>query len=192
MNSNSKITKLERQILLYELMSNENAYHGRQEVFHRHLASNLRMLQRDLKDLRDAGLLNMKYDRTHDQYNSILNDNEPLTFNDTVTGRRRGHLLRLRRLCILYSRLETTDPNDLANYENDMEEYKYARKHPKEYLPEWIVEPVLPELICARKQYSVLFPDVSERTMWRDFNVLDNIGMTIKYYRKYGVYLLDY
>jgi len=192
MNNNDKITKLERQILLYDLMSDEYAFHGRQEVFRRRFVSNLRMLQRDLKDLRDAGLLSMKYDSTHDQYNSNLGKNETLTFNDAVTGRRRSHLLRLRRLCILYSCLETSDPDDLVNYEIEVKDYKYAKKHPEEYPPEWIVEPSFPELICARKQYFALFPNVSERTMWRDFNVLKHLGMPIKYYRKYGVYLLDY
>ena len=53
------------------------------------------MLQRDLKDIRDCGLISVVYDKTQDRY--VLGKDPDL--DEPIPVRRKQHLLRLFRHC---------------------------------------------------------------------------------------------
>ena len=191
----NSLPKIERQISLFMLMYDEEAFHGRREVFHRGLASNLRMLQRDMRDLTDAGLLKMKYDAQHDQYIGKTIQTEKFEINPEATGRRRQHLLRLHRLCVLLYDLEGSESSVVEDYEDSLyyyqEDLKDARIHPEEYSEDELIKPELPRLSDARDSYRHLFPECCSKTMHRDFEMLKKFGVEVKYYPRYKVYLIS-
>ena len=152
-----------------------------------------RMLQRDLKDLRDAGLLSISYDRAADNYVKSYD----AEFDESAGDRRRQHLLRLYRIGTLIGNLSQTNVEELHSYETLMEEYEDAvpesredpRQNPPEYVPD---KPERPELADLKAEYYTLFPDSNERTRQRDFAEMNRAGFRIYYSRKYRSFIYEY
>ena len=189
--------KMSRQLQIYDLIAGvENgAVYGPSEVMSIFNISQ-RMLQRDLKDLRDCGLINVRYDRSRDRY--VVAKDVP--FDDTVPIRRRQHLQRLYRIGTLIRNLSSIDPEDLMNYESELNEYneyfEEVKDDPENNSPDDIEkmrEFYIPkgfEFYDLKAEYYTLFPDSNERTRARDFATLTEAGFTVKYSRRHRAFLV--
>ena len=156
-----------------------------------------RMLQRDLKDIRDCGLINVKYDKSQDRY--ILD--EDIAFEDSASPRRRQHLLRLYRIGTLITTLPQIDIEALHSYEDRLEEFNEFVEETKDdpdTTPESIetvrsfMIPDEVDLPDIKEKYYALFPDSNERTRQRDFKEMNRAGFNIYYSRKHKAFIFEY
>ena len=90
MNKDTR-SKMTRQLQIYYRLSSSKII-GPNDLMQEFDISR-RMLQRDLKDIRDCGLLNAKLDRGADNY---ITDKDAV-FDETAKDRRRQHLIKHRR-----------------------------------------------------------------------------------------------
>ena len=151
-----------------------------------------RMLQRDLKDIRDCGLYNVKLDRTNNNYINT----DGAVFDESAPDRRRAHLLRLYRIGTLIWSFPHISTDTLHTYDNLLEEYEDALQDsltdPEQYPPEELPDkPDFPDLPDLKSQYYELFPDSNERTRQRDFEELNRAGFKIYYDRTYRAFLFE-
>lgn len=156
MKEKNKMPRLERQLRLYEVICNYAIaqFSNICEVF----PYNMRLLQRDLADLRDAGLVSVKYSRKGKGY--VITGIPKL--NEKAAPCKMAHLKRLNRLGRLMSQLVN---EDIPLWEKkDNEEEGEIR-----------------EYVTAKDSYNQMFPGLSERTRQRDFNVLCSIGYNVFY-----------
>lgn len=191
--------KMARQLQIYDIIAGirNGAVYSPTEIMSSFGISR-RMLQRDLKDLRDCGLINVKYDKTKDQY--VLD--EDTVFDDTASPRRRQHLLRLYRIGTLIHCLTRTDSDSLEKYEYGVKEFEEyledAKEDPENNSPEDIEsmrEFYIPqdfEFYDLKAEYYSLFPDSNERTRQRDFEEMNRAGFEIYYSRKYKSFIYEY
>ena len=185
-------TKIIRQVRLYHyLVWHKDGYRGPKEL-KQFLHADTRMVQRDLKDIRDAGLLKLKYTRTDNNY---IAGGEAV-FTQKATPRRRKHLLRLRRLCILMDQLEGPDLDEVDEYESALFDYQCSLKDSKEdpelFPPDEIEDPPeRPDFPDVKAQYEALFPGLSTRIRQRDFAVLSKAGYTITYRPEFKAYVIQ-
>lgn len=187
----SNNTKIIRQLRLYRNIC-KTWYHGPEELMARFKISR-RMLQRDLKDLRDAGVIRLKLDRKHNNY---VDAEEPPVFDESADGRHRQHLIRLRRLTTLMDHLKRTDMDQLSRYESAVEEYDWYREamaeDPETFPPEELGDPpAMPLLEDIKASYYSLFPDSNERMRQRDFRALNDAGYNIYYSHKYRTIIFE-
>lgn len=154
-----ELKKIERQVLLYEVLSWSKI--ADKEYIFSYLPMGNRMLERDMKDLSDAGLINLRFDRKRKCY--VKNEKEYFIDDSEWTEVRRRHLNRLYRLCHL-----------ICNLQNDE--------------VRWDEEFIRDEKITAARSYREMFPECSPRTMQKDFVTLNRIGYPIKYDRKLRYY----
>lgn len=187
----SSDSKMTRQLKLYRNIC-ETWYHGPDELMERFGISR-RILQRDLKDLRDAGVVRLKLDKKQNNY--IIAD-EPPVFDESAAGRHRQHLVRLKRLTTLIDRLSRTDIYELEQYESEAEEYLWYKEamaaDPEAFPPEDLADPPqMPVLEDIKASYYTLFPDSSERMRQRDFHALNDAGYNIYYSRRYKAIIFD-
>lgn len=185
------MNKLYRQVNLY-IYIRSTKYHSPSELMD-HFNIGQRMLQRDLKDLRECGLLFVKYDKTTDNY--VEADASEVKFPEAVKEYRRKWLKRLYRLGRLTDHLTITDNDKLLLYESLYEEYydyiELVKEDPNEYPAEYIGElPEKPEFADTKAEYYELFPDGNERTRARDFAALTDIGWTVRYSPRYRAFLV--
>ena len=153
------LSKLERQLLLYDIFYYfENV---EQQDIQSRIPVGARMLQRDLQDLTDAGLIRVFYSRKQKAY--VRNGVPKLSLGKEK--RRVAHLQRLRRIGILMHCLE--------NDEVDVNEL-FQRKN----------------YVSCAEHYRQMFPGISERVRQRDFEILCRIGYPILYIREIGYYAM--
>ena len=156
MSQKEKMPRIERQLRLYEIVCQFAIvqFEAVCEIF----PYNMRLLQRDLADLRDAGLVSVKYSR---KGNGYVKTGKP-EFAHKVKPCKMAHLKRLNRLGTLMSELVNEDIPLWEKKDNeesgDVQEY-----------------------VTAKDSYNELFPGLSERTRQRDFEVLRRIGYKIFY-----------
>lgn len=149
-----ELKQIERQLILYDIFR-QNDEDTRLSTIMFHLPGiNVRTLQRDIKDLTDAGLLQVYFSRdknayiNYDEYRDISCYSEGIQKritrkrkmageNEEVSSKKKEHLERLKRLTKLMS---------CEVYEKAVE------------------------------LYFELFPDATERMRKRDFEVLRHIG----------------
>lgn len=156
MESTDGLPRIERQLRLYECVCRCGiTVFG---IVCEFFPYNMRLLQRDLADLRDAGLVAVKYSKKAGGY---IKTGVP-AFDQKAAPRRRAHLVRLNRLGRLMSELENEDV--------PWEEKKENQENGEEQ-----------EYFTAKDSYNQLFPGLSERTRQRDFEVLRNIGYWVRY-----------
>lgn len=175
-NGEKLMDKLHRQIHLYLLLTHDGneGFHGRREIFRKRLASNVRMIQRDIRDLTDAGLLRVKYNSKRDTYFLTEYGFDPeFQIDKSISESHRKHLNKIRRLCILWEKLDAAEPFEISRYEEGGLDLP-----PSGFLD-------------ARTSYHKLFPEISEGTMRRDFKILEDIGFSLIYNRKYKIFLIE-
>lgn len=187
----NRYSKMTRQLMIYSSICH-TYYHGPDELM-KQFHINRRMLQRDLKDLRDAGIIRLKLNKADNNY---IEADEPAVFDESSTGRRRQHLIRLNRLATLIDELPRTDMDELNQYESEHEEYAYYQEYmmedPEEFLPEDLGDPpTMPDFEDIKAAYYSLFPDSSERMRQRDFAALNDAGYNIYYSQKYKAFIFD-
>ena len=182
---------IRRQIYIYQYIR-DSYYHGPTELRNK-FGIGTRMLQRDLKDLRDCGLLYLKYNKKNDNYEPV----DPPTHKPVIkmTERRKKHLARLYRLGTLIYGLTRTGLYELECYESEYDEYfeykELIKEDPVQFPPEYLGElPDMPRFADTKAEYYRLFPDSNERTRARDFEELTEIGFTVKYSRRYRAFLV--
>jgi hypothetical protein len=153
------LTKTERQLLLLEVF---DRFYGQElETIFSVLPIERRMLQRDVKDLIDAGLISVTFSKEKQAY---IKTNQELSFReDTKKPNRTKHLKRLNRQGTLLKKLY----NDEISSEEKYDRKKYT---------------------SCKDVYEQLFPEASARTRQRDFQTLYRIGYPIKYNRKIQYY----
>ena len=191
--------KMARQLQIYDLLAGvkNGAVYSPTEIMSSFGISR-RMLQRDLKDLRDCGLINVRYDKTEDRY--ILA--ETISSDESIPIRRRQHLQRLFRIGTLIRGLTRTYTNELERYEYGIQEFEEyladAKNDPENNSPddiEMMREFYIPqdfEFYDLKAEYYSLFPDSNERTRQRDFEELNRAGFNIYYSRKYKAFIFEY
>ena len=192
--------KMSRQLQIYYYLIIRH-FHGPKE-FEKDFGIGTRMLQRDLKDLRDAGVINVKYDKATDNYVRVDDGH----FDESAPARRKEHLTRLHRLATLIANLTETDMEELEHYESAVEEYYSCielfseipegetedERYERENLLAFTLEEGLPEkpvLADLKAEYYELFPDSYERKRQRDFKALSDAGFEIEYDKKYQAYI---
>ena len=184
-------SKMTRQLKIYYRLTASKII-GPDDIM-REFDISRRMLQRDLKDIKDSGLLNVKLDRANNNY---IKTNDAV-FDETAPDRRRSHLLRLYRIGTLIWSFPHISIDTLHIYENLLEEYEDALQDslndPEQYPPEELPDkPDFPDLPDLKAGYYELFPDSNERTRQRDFEELNRAGFKIYYERKYKAFLFEY
>ena len=164
-------SKMTRQLkLYYYLISTE--YHGPDDLTLLFGYPNIRMIQRDMKDLRDCGLVaDIKYDRREKNY---IITGEYSEISSGIPKRRLEHLIRLRRLGTIVTEFEPTDEYELSAYEDELDAYKWDMEEynsdPEGFIENWGEKPVEPEpmkFFDVKKAYYKLFPGSSERKRQR-------------------------
>ncbi len=153
------LTKTERQLLLYEAFYR---FYGQDlETIFSVLPIERRMLQRDVKDLIDAGLISVTFSKEKQAY---IKSNQDISFcEDEKKPNRTKHLKMLNRQGTLLQKL--------YNDEISSEE-KYDRK----------------QYTSCKDVYEQLFPEEKARTRQRDFQTLCRIGYPIRYNRNIQYY----
>lgn len=191
-----KRSKMARQLQLYNIIAQirSGAVYSPAELMDS-FGISLRMLQRDLKDLRDCGLINVSFKKSENKY-VIAGE---AVFDESAAARRKQHLTRLYRIGTLIVSLSRTDPDEL-------EDYEYGLKQFNDYLEDVKADPennplediedmrifYLPhelEFYDLKAEYYALFPESNERTRQRDFEEMTCAGFTIYYSRKYKSFI---
>ncbi len=150
--------KIERQLRLYELVCGYaiTSFEAIEKEFPN---SGRRTIQRDLRDLKDAGLVSVNYVRKAQGY---VKEKQRPKFNEDTEPRRKAHLKRLNRIGRLMSELYN---EDIPLWEKkDNEEDGDVRDY-----------------VSSKDSYHELFPGLSERTRQRDFEVLSRLGYQVFY-----------
>jgi hypothetical protein len=183
-------SKMTRQLKIYYRLTASKII-GPNDIM-REFDISRRMLQRDLKDIRDCGLYNVKLDRANNNYINT----DGAVFDESAPDRRRAHLLRLYRIGTLIWAFPHISTDTLHTYENLLEEYEDALQDsltdPEQYPPEELPDkPDFPDLPDLKSQYYELFPDSNERTRQRDFEELNRAGFKIYYDRTYRAFLFE-
>ena len=193
-----KSPRMARQLQVYDLVCSiigGSIYNA--EELSRELYIPRRMLQRDLKDLRDCGLIKLKFNRRENRYVP----GGKAVFDENAAPIRKKHLQRLFRLGTLTQCLSRTDSQVLESYEQGLREYNEfcedVKDDPENNSPEVLADmykfyvtekPVFYDL---KAEYYELFPDSNERTRQRDFDEMYNAGFTIYYSRKYKTFIYE-
>ena len=153
------LSKIERQILLYETFCNFTGWEL--ETIYEVLPISRRTLQRDVKDLTDAGLISVRFSKKEQSY--VPSEKEIQFHEDTENKYRNRHLKRLSRVGKLIMSLY----NDEVS-----EEKRFVRS----------------DYISCKDHYQQLFPNISTRTMERDFLIMNRLGYHIKFNRQIQYY----
>ncbi len=166
-----ELTKLERQIVLYKYF-NSPKIKGKidsQELYGIPVST----IYKDMRDLRDAGLISIKWQPGKNgaegkyvtNWCDNIDDNKKGEHDDSAdSSRRMSHLRRLKRLCTLTS--------TLWNEELQVDYCEGTIKRGK----------------TCKDHYKELYPELSDRTMQRDFQVLSRVGFPIRYNRNLRYY----
>lgn len=146
-----ELTSTDRQLLLYDI------FKGSEQVSYEDITSRFpigkKMVQRDIRTLADAGLIRTKYSKKDKAY--IHDTALPPAYDENAVGKRRTHLMKLRRIAALMDGLYTDKD---SYYEDDGDAY-----------------------YSCKKCYYELFPESNERMRQRDFKQLNRIGYTVTY-----------
>lgn len=164
MRKEIKLSKTERQLLLYDIFFHCQV--TEYEDIYSRLPISQRMIQRDIIDLADAGLIRVSYSR---QAGGYIEAGEA-AFDENAVGKRHDHLKRLNRLGRLMREL---DNEDVAQWEKEFDDETQER-------------------ITAKVSYRMLFPGCSERTRQRDFETLCRIGYKVRYDNAEHYYQTDF
>ena len=186
--------KMARQLQIYDMLSavRNGAVYGPADIMNS-FGIGPRMLQRDLKDLRDCGLIKLNYNKAKDRY--VLDGDA--AFDETASPRRRQHLIRLYRLGTLIHALSRTDSEKFEHFRHELEEF-YEYLEDTDDSPEeiaamrefYILHDI--EFYDLKYEYYELFPDSNERTRQRDFLEMRRAGFNIYYSREFGSFIYEY
>ena len=190
--------KMSRQLRLYDHLISHQIY--AQEDLQEVTGSSLRVLQRDLKDLRDCGLCNVKRDRvkSSESYGDYT-WRDPAPKKDENHPRRQQHLNRLYRLGTILTEFRNANYEAICEYEARMLEYRdnleymSEEEDPDEEELAWVesLKPDIPVLEDLKARYDKLFPNSNKRTRQRDFAALREAGFSLYYDHEYHGFVYE-
>ena len=160
-----EVTRLDRQLLLYEI------FYYCEEVSFEEITNRIpmdkRMIQRDIADLTDAGLLSVRYSRKIQAYidDWKAEKTEEKQQKKVMTQRRKEHLERLYRVAVLMFELMHDEVDEGEKF--DRSRYKSCKDYYFEY-----------------------FPEATLSRMYRDFAQLNRIGYGIEYIPEMDFYVM--
>ena len=184
--------KLQRQLTLLAFMINTQ-FHSPYDVMTHFRYPNRRAMERDFKDLSDAGVIRKTYKKKDDSVSTFPGDE---TENDNYMvevllaeempkiATENKHLSELNYLAHLIAGLPQTDFEELLEYES--EKNSEMREWEDDDWIDW-----KPELEDAVARYHKIFPIASEEDRERDFDRLNRLGFLVQYSEYYGGYLVD-
>ena len=184
--------KLQRQLTLLAFMIHTDL-HSPYDVKSHFRYPNSRAWERDFKDLREAGVIRIKYRKKDDSIETFLGDE---TENDNYQvevileeglpepAKKDKHLSELHHLAKLLAGLPQTDFEELYRYERD--DTSDGQECEEEI--QTIERPVLADAIAA---YQSIYPEADEADRERDFDRLNQLGFYIKYSENYKGYIVD-
>ena len=162
------LKQIERQLILYDIFQANNEDTRMSTIMYHLPGINMRTLQRDIKDLTDAGVLQVYFSRDKNAYinyekgrdisyysegiqKRILRKRKLSGENEEVSPKKKEHLERLKRLTCL------------------MGQETYGK---------------------ANELYFELFPQATERMRKRDFETLRHVGFFAGYYMEQKDYVI--
>lgn len=183
--------KLQRQLTLLAFMLNTEL-HNSYDVMTHFRYPNQRAMERDFKDLKDAGVIRKRYKKKDDSIYTFSgdeteNDNyivEVLLEEMPATAVENKHLSELNHLAHLIAGLPQTDFDELSKYES--EKFSDMREWEDDDWDDW-----KPELDDAVARYHMIFPEASDEDRERDFDKLNQLGFLVQYSDEYNGYLVD-
>ncbi len=172
--------KLQRQLTLLAFMIHTE-FHSPYDVMTHFRYPNRRAMERDFKDLRDAGVIRVKYKKMDDSVvtfdgDETVNDNYIVDvllgseIKETVNGS--PHLEELNHMARLIAGLPQTDFEALYQYEQGMKSKQ-------------------PVLADAAEAYHRIFPGTDESNRERDFKKMNRLGFCVEYSENYKGYIVD-
>lgn len=170
-----------------------------------HIKVSLKTTQRDVKDLTDAGLINVYFSKRENGYTWYdWEDREDMIYTMCClppprlvqNQARNRHLKKLNRLAniVLFIENEDIPFYEKLGYEEDWE-YLWAMEEPEDYLS---CHAGFPKSNDNKQYYTYVdwyqetFPDCSRSTMYRDFKDLRRLGLTIGYNAEFKYYHYDF
>lgn len=201
-----KLNKLIRQMEIYRIFYVCRTIEYREIT--RLIDVSIKTIQRDVKDLSDAGLIAVRFSKKRNGYvhlkdckSTIFDENggqilTPQVFDENQARNR--HLKKLNRLAVIIVGIENEDIPlyEKQDYDNDTV-YQYAIDESEEYLRDFNE---FPESDGNENRhyynyvdwYKETFPDCSKSTMYRDFKDLKRLGLQIGYNREEQYYDYDF
>ncbi len=178
--------KILRQLRLYRCVLTKE--HNSPSDLMEMTGVSFRTLQRDITDLRDCGMINLKYYKQSGELTDTYlpdKDKEPV-FDRNATGRHLQHLIRLRRLCTLIRDLPRTQEEEMDEYDFFYEDLEDDPEY-----DEISEKPDSSGFTDIKAEYYKLFPESNERMRQRDFATLREIGYNIGYSKKYRTIIFE-
>lgn len=201
-----KLDKLIRQLEIYRIFYTCRTIEYREIT--RRIDVSIKTIQRDVKDLSDAGLIAVRFSQKRNGY-VHLKDNKPPIFAENgdqilktpVSDENQARIQHLKKLNRLATIIVGIENEDIPLYEKqgyiDESVYQYAMEEPEEYLLDY---DEFPESNGNQNRhyynyidwYKETFPDCSKSTMYRDFKDLNRLGLKIGYNKEFKYYECDF
>ena len=107
-----ELNQVERQLILYDVFQtfDKVTYGDIRFVFKK---IDKRTLQRDVRDLMNAGLISVKYSKSEQAYLQVGEPSDAITTDKKISEKKRKHLKRLRRLAGCMRLVNEANPVDL-------------------------------------------------------------------------------
>ena len=164
-----EIKQIERQLILYDIFRSNDEDTKVSTIMHLLPGINIRTLQRDIRDLMDAGLLFVYYSRDREAYINYGEDIDLSFYSESIQKR-------------------------IAKKREAMKEVKEVSKRRQEHfkrLSRLIALMCAPDIYNnAIEVYFEMFPDATERMRKRDFEILRHIGFNAGYDKETDAYVL--
>jgi hypothetical protein len=166
----NQLTQLDRQLLIYEIFyfCKEICY---KEITDRIPALGVRMIQRDVADLKAAGLINVRYNRDVNAYVHVKKRENDQEKQEEYSEKKKKHLEQLARIGKLMFEMESDNAADDL-WGADKEEFTFERSKYR----------------SCKDCYFEMFPDATLRMMQHDFEELRRIGYPVIYVRELDLY----
>ena len=188
-----KITKIQRQILLLMVFSHKESIIDL-DVIKLNVPIDIRTLQRDIKELTEAGFLKVSYDRRENRYlGSVF---VPKTI-DAKDEKKQRYFERIRHYeKMIFSMYECITIDLVEDIISELDIYEYMHRDWEKtgrffYEPEYR-GPDLDRELSADEVYFKLFPKAKDSDFMKDICFLKEIGFPIDYCEKLDVYYTDF
>ena len=163
-----ELKQIERQLILYDIFQQNNEDTRLSTIMFHLPGINARTLQRDIRDLTDAGLLRVYYSRDKNAYINYEEYRDISCYSEGVQKR----IIKKRRLV------------------RESEEVSLKKKEHLERLKRLTKLMGCEVYEKSIELYFELFPDATERMRKRDFEVLRHIGFCAGYDSEENKYVL--
>ncbi len=183
-------SKLKRQVLLLAIFDHEEAIIDI-DVINMNMPINVRTLQRDIKELSEAGFLDVSYDRVRERYDGVVFTPEYLP---ELPPKQKRHFENIKHFEKILFEMDCLDERDIEkaldnlHYNEDI--YEFWEED--DWQPPKYVDIGLERDLAADKVYFRMFPKASRKDFDRDLKLLAEIGYPIEYDEELNVYYKDF